>query len=103
MTVNRFSTELIGALSPVKTRPVITPAQCRAARGLLDWSQQQLADEAAVGIVTVRQLEAGTTQPRRATAAVIRKALETAGVEFLQENGGGPGVRLKKRRQKASR
>ena len=55
---------------------------------------QKLADRAAVGIVTVRQLEAGGYQPRRATLAVIKQALEAAGVEFFDENGGGPGVRL---------
>ena len=76
---------------------MITSAQCRAARGLLDWRQQELADRARVGIVTVRQVEAGLTEPRRATLEVIRRALEGAGVEFINENGGGPGVRLRKR------
>ena len=78
---------------------MITPAQCRAARGLLDWSQQHLADRASVGVVTVRQVEGGLTEPRRATLDVIRRAFETAGVEFIDENGGGPGVRLKKRQR----
>ena len=76
---------------------MITSAQCRAARGLLDWTQQELADRARVGIVTVRQVEAGLTEPRRATLEVVRRALEGAGVEFINENGGGPGVRLRKR------
>jgi predicted transcriptional regulator len=75
---------------------MISPEQCRAARGLLDWSQQELANKAAVGIVTVRQLEAGTHEPRRATLDVVRRAFEKAGVEFIDENGGGPGVRLRK-------
>jgi predicted transcriptional regulator len=79
---------------------MISPEQCRAARGLLGWSQQDLAREAGVGIVTVHQLEAGTSQPRRSTLAVIKNALETAGVEFIDENGGGPGVRLRKRQRK---
>ena len=79
---------------------MITATQCRAARALLDWSQQELADSAGVGIVTVRQLEAGNTQPRRATLEVVRRALESAGVEFIDENGGGPGVRLRKREPK---
>jgi ribosome-binding protein aMBF1 (putative translation factor) len=74
---------------------MITPAQCRAARALLDWSQQTLADHAAIGVVTVHQLESGLSQPRRATLSVIQRALEAAGVEFIQENGGGPGVRLR--------
>ena len=70
---------------------MITSAQCRAARGLLDWTQQRLAEEARVGVVTVRQLEAGDTAPRRATLEVIQRALERAGVQLINENGGGPG------------
>ncbi len=79
---------------------MITPSQCRAARGLLEWSQQDLAERAQVGVVTVHQLEANTSEPRRATLQAIRRAFEVAGVEFIDENGGGPGVRLKKRQQK---
>jgi transcriptional regulator with XRE-family HTH domain len=74
----------------------MTPEQCRAARGLLDWGQQDLAEKAHVGVVTVRQLEADTHEPRRAILDVIRRALDAAGVDFLDENGGGPGVRLRK-------
>ena len=74
---------------------MISPAQSRAARGLLAWNQQDLAREAGVGIVTVHQLEAGTSQPRRATVDVIRRAFERAGIEFIDENGGGLGVRLR--------
>jgi transcriptional regulator with XRE-family HTH domain len=77
---------------------MITPEQTRAARGLVGWSQQDLANSAGIGIVTVHQLEAGTSQPRRATLEVIRRAFEKAGVEFIDENGGGPGVRLRKPR-----
>jgi transcriptional regulator with XRE-family HTH domain len=75
---------------------MITSAQCRAARGLIGWSQQNLANEARIGVVTVHQLEAGASQPRHATLDVIRRAFEAAGVEFIDENGGGPGVRLRK-------
>src|SRR5580692_3840122 len=74
---------------------MITPAQCRAARALLDWSQQQLAAAAKVGVVTVRQFEGGGAQPRRATLDVLFRALEAAGIAFIPENGGGAGVRLK--------
>jgi transcriptional regulator with XRE-family HTH domain len=77
-------------------RRMISSAQCRAARGLLDWSQQKLAERAKVGVVTVRQLEAGATEPRRATLDVLRRCFEAAGIEFIEENGGGPGVRLRK-------
>jgi len=77
---------------------MLTPAQCRAARGLIDWSQTELAERAGVGVVTIRQLEAGVHVPRRSTLDVVRRALEAAGVEFIAENGGGPGVRLRKAR-----
>ena len=80
---------------------MITAAQCRAARGLLQWSQQKLAKEAGIGVVTVIQLENEAGQPRRATMQVMRNAFEAAGVEFIDENGGGPGVRL--RAQETSR
>ncbi|EAQ33852.1 hypothetical protein NB311A_20011 [Nitrobacter sp. Nb-311A] len=74
---------------------MISAAQCRAARGLLDWSQQVLAVRAGVGIVTIRQLE-GDKKPRRSTLAVVRNAFDLAGVDFIEANGGGEGVRLKK-------
>jgi transcriptional regulator with XRE-family HTH domain len=82
---------------------MITSAQCRAARGLLGWNQQMLADHAGVGIMTVHQFERDGSQPRRATQDVVRRAFETAGVEFIDENGGGPGVRLRARTIKASK
>ena len=65
--------------------------QCRAARGLLAWNQQELAQRAGVGIVTVHQFEAGLSQPRRATLDVIRARFEAAGVEFIGEDGEGLG------------
>ena len=58
--------------------------------------------QAGVGIVTVRQVEAGATEPRRSTLVVLRQAFERAGVEFIDENGGGPGVRLRKRQRAKS-
>lgn len=69
----------------------MTPAQCRAARGLIGWSQQKLSESAEVGVVTVRQFEAGASEPRRATLSALRRALEAAGVEF----DGDSGVRLR--------
>ena len=63
------------------------------------WSQLDLAQKARVGVVTVHQLESGISEPRRATLEVIRRAFETAGVDFIDENGGGPGVRLRKRQR----
>jgi len=75
---------------------MIKPSQCRAARGLLGWSQQILAEKAGIGVVTVHQLETGATDPRKATLDVVQRAFETAGVEFIDANGGGEGVRLRK-------
>ena len=74
----------------------ITPATCRAARGLLDWTQRQLAEASQVGLSTVRSFEAGTSLPIANNLAALQRALEAAGVEFIAENGGGPGVRLRK-------
>jgi transcriptional regulator with XRE-family HTH domain len=73
---------------------MLTPAQCRAARGLLSWNQQQLADAAGIGVATVRLFEAGKGKQRRSTLKLITQALEAAGVELT--NGGQPGVRLRK-------
>ena len=78
---------------------MITREQCRAARGLLGWSQADLAEAALIGTVTVRQFETGAHEPRRLTLHAIRRAFEAAGVEFIDENGGGPGVRLRKEKQ----
>jgi transcriptional regulator with XRE-family HTH domain len=70
----------------------MTPPQCRAARGLLNWNQDDLARAARVSVVTVRNFENDRSVPQRATLDVIQRALESAGVEFT--NGGKPGVRL---------
>lgn len=80
----------------------VTAAQCRAARGLLAWSQEQLAAAAVVGVQTVIGFENGTRTPRERTVAAIRAALESAGVEFIPENGGGPGVRLSGQRRRST-
>jgi predicted transcriptional regulator len=77
---------------------VLTIEQLRAARGLLGWSQTKLAQRAGFSLPTVKRLEAGVG-PRVSDEArsKIQRTLETAGVEFIEENGGGPGVRLRKR------
>jgi DNA-binding XRE family transcriptional regulator len=65
----------------------LTPAQCRAARGLVDWTQERLGAEAEISPFTIRNFEGGKTQPNRATLDVLRRALERAGVEFLGDSG----------------
>ena len=65
-----------------------------------DRTQQELADAAPIGVATVRQFEGGGAETRQATLAVLKWALESAGIEFIDENGGGPGVRLRKRQKK---
>lgn len=71
-------------------------AQCRGARAMLGWSQQQLCDKASVARKTLADFEGGKSTPYPRTLADIRAALETAGVIFIEEDDEGPGVRLKK-------
>ena len=77
-------------------------SQLRAARALLRWSADDLARESAVGVTTIRRAELteGDTSMTVANNLAVRRALELAGVEFIDENGGGPGVRLRKRQSK---
>ena len=72
--------------------------QIKAARALMAWSQEQLAEAADVSLPTIKRLEAndGPIGGRSETGAKIQVALERGGVEFINENGGGPGVRLRK-------
>jgi ribosome-binding protein aMBF1 (putative translation factor) len=76
----------------------LTGAQIRAARALLRWSAAELAENASLGANTVRRAEVaeGETSLTKANEMAIRQALETAGVQFIDENGGGAGVRLVK-------
>ena len=74
----------------------MTPAQCRAARALIPVSQDALAAASGVAKRTIASFESGTAQPYARTLAAIRAALEAAGIQFIDENGGGPGVRLRK-------
>ena len=78
------------------TEWVINAAQVRAARGLLAWSQDQLVEASSVPRRTIARLELGEGEPQKRTLTAIRTALEAAGVEFIEENGGGVGVRLRK-------
>ena len=77
---------------------MITTRQIKAARALLAWSQADLARHSGVSEPTVARLESldGELRGREHTAEKIRMAIERAGVEFISENGGGPGVRVRK-------
>ena len=73
---------------------MITPAQCRAARALLDWPRERLASELRIGLRSIVDFERSARAPRYVTLDALRRALEKAGVEFT--DGDQPGVRLGK-------
>ena len=78
---------------------MITPAQIRAARALLGWSQTELATASGISVISVKNIERGATDPRSSTLAAFQAAFETAGVVFLDPGdvrSGGHGVRLTK-------
>lgn len=76
---------------------MITPAQCRAARGLLKWTQEELAVRSGVGAPAIINFEGGKTSPHKATLKVLRETCEKAGVIFIEsDTEAGPGVRLRK-------
>jgi transcriptional regulator with XRE-family HTH domain len=79
--------------------PALTSAQIRAARALIRWSAEDLARESALGVTTIRRAELrdSATKLTAANDLAVRRALEAAGVEFIDQNEKtGPGVRLKK-------
>lgn len=73
----------------------ISPPQLRAARALLGWSQERLADVSGIPKRTIARLELGGVAPQQRTTRAIRAALEAAGVKFIEQNGDGAGVRLR--------
>lgn len=82
----------------------ITPEQCRAARSLLGWSQDDLAAETAISRPTIAEFERGTRTPYPNNMAAIFEAFDKAGVAFIHDSeasaGGGAGVRFKKKSRK---
>jgi transcriptional regulator with XRE-family HTH domain len=83
----------------------LTSAQIRAARALVRWRAEDLARESSVGVATIRRAELAEreTSMTAANDLAVRRALEVAGVEFIDENGGGAGVRLRKPAKEKSR
>jgi transcriptional regulator with XRE-family HTH domain len=69
--------------------------QCRAARAFLGWTREELAKRSQVSNATLADFESGKRTPYPRTIADIRKTLEEAGIEFISQNGGGAGVRLR--------
>jgi predicted transcriptional regulator len=83
---------------------LITIEQLRAARALLGWSQTDLANRAALSVPTVKRLEGGFGPHVSDEARIkMQKTLERAGISFIDENGGGPGVRLRDRQRSKRR
>ena len=75
----------------------LSPAQSRAARGMLDWSQTELASHANLSESTVRDFEKGRRVPSINNLLALQHAFERAGLEFIPENGGGAGIRFRAR------
>ena len=72
---------------------MITAAQSRAARGLLAWTQEELARRSSVGLNTIRKFEGGKTNPRNSTLLVLQATFEKEGVHFTDEGSGGVWLR----------
>ena len=73
---------------------MVTGSQIRMARAALRWSAKELAEKASVSWETIQRMETRGTEPSRfENVAAVQRALEGAGVEFIDRNGGGPGVR----------
>lgn len=83
----------------------MTSGQMRAARALLRWTALDLAKASKVGVATIRRVEVmdGEITATSANEAALKRALESAGVEFIDENGGGAGVRLRKPQESRSK
>ncbi len=81
------------------TEKILSVRQMKAARALLAWSQEDLAFASGVSEPTIARLEStdGPIGGRAETGEKLVSAMEKAGIEFIAENGGGAGVRMKKR------
>jgi len=78
----------------------MTSAQMRAARGLVNWTVRDLSERSGIHRNTITNIETGKSSGEPDTLQSVRRALEKAGVIFVEENGDGPGVRLRKTKRK---
>src|SRR5260370_25823697 len=97
----QIADDILTSISYVESQLVsraLISAQIRAARSLIRWTADELAAASALSVATIRraELKESETSLTAANDLAIRRALEAAGVEFIDENGGGPGVRLRK-------
>ena len=81
----------------------LTNSQIRAARALLGWTANELSRQSAVSLRTIQRAELQETSMTAANDLAVRRSLEAAGVEFIDGNGGGPGVRLRRAHQQRKR
>jgi transcriptional regulator with XRE-family HTH domain len=88
----------VGTLSTKIIDPSMTPAQCRAARALLGITQSQLARAAKLGLSTVVDFEKERRLVSNEAVKAIETALQRAGIEFMDGNGGGEGLRKRQKR-----
>jgi DNA-binding XRE family transcriptional regulator len=87
---------LVMATRPRTRRPVLTPAQLRAARALVGWSRERLAEQTGISNRTIEKFEVGQADLKLQVAAKLRRSLEKAGVVFMDATRDhGPGVVLK--------
>ena len=82
---------------------MITGAQCRAARALVEWTREKLASNSHVDGLVIEEFERRISLPGDDVRDTLQTALENAGAVFIEENGGGVGVRLKLNRSEVKR
>jgi hypothetical protein len=85
-----------------RAKSPLTSIQIRAARAVLRWSAEKLSEQSSISLRTIRRAELAEHQTALTAAndLAVRRALEAAGVEFIDENGGGAGVRLRRRQHR---
>jgi len=90
-----MTTRIIDLCENILYQPsMITPAQCRAARGWLDWNQRDLADRAKVSMSTIRDFESGKRMPIANNLDALRRAIDAAGVQLVFRKGKPVGIAI---------